>query len=209
MKLKEVLNSLWKTKPACMVCGIAGTTAAVGAGVALASSRFPGNRAEFWMVLGATSLNFVAGVGTALIMFRRIRWRRDPKNSQRGNVYAEFFAAEKANQSALALIISFALLFILMLLFNKAGYTKTPISPGWLLVLLAPAVLSCLNSIIVLLRVYKGDFGYNALEGMEIIKFITKRGPPSDGGPPPRIFRDQRAIKEQKSGTAAVGTASV
>jgi hypothetical protein len=124
-------------------------------------------------------------------------------------VYAEFFAAEKANQSTFALILSFALIFTLMWLSKKAGYTETPISTGWLLVILAPAILSCLNSIIVLVRVYKGDFGYNALEGMEIIKFITKRGRPRDGGPPPRIFRDQRASEEQKSRTVAEGTAPV
>src|SRR5690349_10745086 len=102
MKLKEVLDALWKTRTACMVCGIAGTMAAMGAGAALAHSRLAGDRTDFWVVLGAILLNVLASMGTALIILRRKRWRRDAKNRQKGNVYAEAFAADKANKSTLA-----------------------------------------------------------------------------------------------------------
>jgi hypothetical protein len=182
-------------KTFCAVCLISGSLTGIILSIAAfrvgsGHSRIPG-----YLMLAIAALNAVTTALFLRTIMRRKRAATEGTARQKSNVLAELFAGDQMAKSTFALILSFGLVFILMFC-NHLLVGENRISSAWLIAPLLPAGLSCLNSFLINMRVAKGTFGFNSLEGMEIIQLIKKRGvrPPSDGGP--GIFRDFQRAQE-------------
>jgi hypothetical protein len=184
----------------CVVCLFSGTL--TGILLSITAFREFGNTGKdhspliVYLMVALTTLNTIT---TILFTRHLIRLRREVAKvpqRQQSNVLAELFAKNEMGKSTLTLVLSFVLLFAMMFC-KEYVFPRQPISSVWLVVTLVPAGLSCLNSLLINLRVSAGEFGFNSLEGMEIIHLLKKRGvhPPNGGGP--RIFRDFRHARQR------------
>jgi uncharacterized membrane protein len=184
---------------ACVVCLVSGTLTGIILSIT-AFAQFGGTATGYssvlvYLMMALATLNTIATVLFVQNVIRRRRAVAEGTQRPKSYVLAEMFASNEMQKSTLTLILSFGLLFVMMFC-NQHFLGDYRISNVWLIVTLVPAGLSCLNSLLINIRVSTGEFGFNSLEGMEIIQLIKKRGlkPPEGGGP--SIFRDFQKTQE-------------
>ena len=142
-----------------------------------------------WVALAMAIVNLVASATFFSTRMRRRASQRD-MFMQRANALTDILASQEIKKTSIVLILSL-LIIVAILSINRFFDPLTDSSEflGAIWIVLLPAALSCVQTLIINVRVFVGEFGFNSFEGMELVKLLKKRGS-LPGGPKPRIFRN-------------------